>query len=158
MTTVITHNRRKSALAQMIDSAGGVSIGVALARAKANLEALRPRSLTEVADRIAELVAIQPPASPEEAPARLAEAYRAASGVIDAAGPFDLVDLCMVAMGLCDLIDAASDERPFDWRVPPVYARSMRLLLALPADATAERAQVRASLDDMVSRKLSQTG
>ena len=36
--TVITHPRRKSNLATMIDSAGGLSIGVALAQARANLE------------------------------------------------------------------------------------------------------------------------
>ena len=37
--TVITHARRKSRLATMIDAAGGITVGVALARARANVAA-----------------------------------------------------------------------------------------------------------------------
>jgi len=155
--TVITHARRKSRLSKIIDTAGGVSVGKALAQAKANLEALRPRSLQEVSDRVAELERLAPPSTPEEGVERLAIAYRAANGVIDSAGPFDLDDVCKVALGLCDLIDAVTPTRPFDWRVMPVYAQSLRLLLLLPADASAERAQVRASLDHMVDVKLAQS-
>ena len=153
--TVITHNRRKSRLSKIIDEAGGVSIGTALTQAKANLEALKPRSLAEVADRITELAAITPPATPDQTMAVLGNAYHAANGVIDAAGPFDMEDIRAVAIGLCDLIDAATPERPFDWRVLPVYAQSLQLLLALPEDADA-RAKVRQSLDFMVNRKLTQ--
>lgn len=151
--TVITHARRKSRLSKIIDEAGGVSIGTALANAKANLEALKPRSLAEVADRIAELAAIVPPATPDQEMAVLGVAYRTANGVIDSAGPFDMDDIRGVALGLCDLIDAATPERPFDWRVLPVYAQSLQLLMALPEDAEARR-QVRESLDRMVDRKL----
>lgn len=155
--TVITHARRKSRLSKIIDEAGGVSIGVALTRAKANLEALAPRSAEEVAARIADLAAVKPPASPEQTVAVLGTAYRAANGVIDSAGPFGMEDVCAVALGLCDLIDGATPERPFDWRVLPVYAQSLQLLLALPEDAEARR-KVRESLDMMVDRKLAQPG
>lgn len=155
--SVITHNRRKSRLSRIIDEAGGVSIGAALTQAKANLEALQPRSAAEVAARIAELAAIQPPTAPDQAMAVLGTAYRAANGVIDSAGPFDMGDICAVALGLCDLIDAATPERPFDWRVLPVYAQSLQLLLALPENAEARR-KVRESLDQMVDRKLAQPG
>lgn len=155
--TVITHARRKSRLSKIIDEAGGVSIGTALAQAKSNLDALKPRSAAEVADRIAELAAVQPPASEDDAPSALAAAYRAANGVIDGTGPFDMDDIRAVALGLCDLIDAATPERPFDWRVLPVYARSLQLLLSMPDDAEGRR-KVRESLDLMVDRKLSQPG
>ena len=155
--SVITHNRRKSRLSRLIDQAGGVSIGTALAQAKANLDALRPRSAAEVADRIADLAAIQPPASPDQNLAVLGTAYRAASGIIDGAGPFDMDDIRAVALGLCDLIDAATPERPFDWRVLPVYAQSLQLLLAM-ADDAGGRLKVRQSLDQMVDRKLAQPG
>jgi len=155
--TVITHARRKSRLSKIIDDAGGVSVGVALSRAKANLDSLAPRSLAEVAARIAELSALQPPETPEQEVATLGLAYRAANGVIDSAGPFDMADVCAVALGLCDLIDAVTPQRPFDWRVLPVYAQSLQLLLALPQDAEARR-KVRDSLDKMVDRKLAQPG
>jgi hypothetical protein len=155
--TVITHARRKSRLSRIIDEAGGVSVGVALTRAKANLDSLQPRSVAEVAARIAELAAIQPPSSPEREAAALAAAYRAANGVIDSAGPFDMSDICAVALGLCDLIDAVTPQRPFDWRVVPIYVQSLQLLLALPEDVEARR-KVRESLDLMVDRKLAQPG
>ena len=155
--TVITHARRKSRLSKIIDEAGGVSIGVALTRAKGNLASLQPRSLEEVAARIAELSALQPPASPEAEMEALRTAYRAANGVIDSAGPFDMADICAVALGLCDLIDAATPQRPFDWRVVPVYAQSLQLLLALP-DNPEGRRKVRESLDLMVDRKLANPG
>lgn len=155
--TVITHAQRTSRLSKMIDAAGGVSIGVALTRARANLELLRPRCLEELVIRIAALEAVQPPRSGGDDDAR-AQAYSAATGVIDTAGPFEMRDLCAVAAGLCDLIDAATPQRPFDWRVLPVCVQTLRLLMALPADAADGRTRVRASFDEMVSRKLSQAG
>jgi hypothetical protein len=155
--TVITHARRASRLSKLIDAPGGVSVGTALTQARANLAALAPRSVEEVAASIAVLAAIQPPQASEDAQAQLARAYHAASGVMDAAGPFDL-DIRSVALGLCDLIDAASSERPFDWRVLPVYAQSLQLLISLPVDQVKARGQVRESLDHMVATKLSQTG
>ncbi|GAA0634206.1 chemotaxis protein CheE [Brevundimonas lenta] len=156
--TVITHARRASRLAKLIDTPGGVSIGTALAQAKSNLEALQPRSLEEVAKAVAELGAIQPPATPEDGDAALTTAYHAASRVIDAVGPFGLEDIRLAALGLCELIDATSADKPFDWRVLPVYAQSLQLLLSLPAEQTDARAKVRASLGEMVDRKLAQTG
>lgn len=156
--TVITHARRKSKLSKMIDAAGGISVFTALTQAQAELEPLRARSLEEVARQIEFLAAARPPAPEEDAQARLEQLYRTANAVIDAAGPFDMDEVCAAASGLCDLIDAASPERPFDWRLPPIYAGSLSLLLALPAAAKAERAQVRASLNDLVARKLAQAG
>jgi hypothetical protein len=156
--TVITHARRKSRLAKLIESSGGSSVGTSLAQARANLDKLRPRGLEEVAARTSEMADIPTPETPGERRLAMEAAYRAANGVIDAAGPFDLLDLCGVAAGLCDLIDAASEERPLDWRVVPVHAQSLRLLLALPADADAARAAVVTELRDLVDRKLSQAG
>ena len=59
--TVITHARRQSRLAKMIDSAGGISVGVALAQARENIAALRDRALGEVTRHIDELSALEPP-------------------------------------------------------------------------------------------------
>ena len=155
--TLITHAPRKSNLARMIDSPGGVSVGVALARARANIEAKRAEALTVVEAEIAALEAVPAPVGPDDAPARLDQAYRAATAVIDAAGPFDLVDLCRAASGLCDLIGAARAGEAFDWRIVTVHARSMRLLQALPLEAE-ERARVLHDLGRMVARKLAQAG
>jgi hypothetical protein len=156
--TVITHPRRKSNLAMMIDSAGGVSVGVALAQARANLASMRGQALTVIEAGISALETVPAPSTREETPARLDQAYRAATTLIDAAGPFELFDLCRAAAGLCDLIGAIDPDEPFDWRIVTVHARSLRLLQTLPPEATQERARILDSLHQVIERKLAQTG
>jgi hypothetical protein len=156
--TVITHARRKSRLARMIDAPGGISVLTALTRAKANLEPLRARSLEEIARQIAVLAEVTPPAPDEDGLLRLEQLYRTANAVIDAAGPFELEDVCAAAAGLCDLIDAASDAHPFDWRVPSVFAGSLGLMMSLPDHAHEERGRIRQGLVDLVTNKLAQAG
>ena len=156
--TVITHPRRKSRLATLINSPGGVSVGVALERANANVEALRGEAMTAIDAGISALESTPPPTGPAETPSRLDQAYRAATSVIDAAGPFELFDLCQAAGGLCDLIGATDPEQKFDWRVVAVHAQSLRLLQLLPPDAREERTRILESLRDVVDRKLSQAG
>ena len=142
----------------MIDSAGGVSVGVALAQARANIESMREQALTVIEAGISALEAVPAPSAREEAPARLDEAYRAATTLIDAAGPFELFDLCRAAAGLCDLIGASNPDEPFDWRIVTVHARSLRLLQSLPLEAAEERARILDSLHQVIERKLTQTG
>lgn len=159
--TVITHARRKSRLSQLIDKAGGVSVGVALIRARENLAALRPRAIEEVNRQIDALAAVPAPVDARDAIARLEHIYRGANGVIDAAHPFDMDDLCAVALSLCDVVDrvAAALEaggQDIDWRVIGVHIQSMRLLMKMPGDARPERARIRAQLTDMVAHKFAQ--
>lgn len=159
--TVITHARRKSRLSQMIDKAGGVSVGVALTRARENLAALRPRAIEEVNRRIEALAAVPAPVNPQDAIGRLGRIYREANGVIDAGHAFDLDDLCTVALSLCDVVDRVASAleaggQDIDWRVIRVHIQSMRLLMTLPGDARGQRNQVRAQLADMVARKFAQ--
>ena len=78
--------------------------------------------------------------------------------VIDAAGPFELNDLCAAAANLCDLIDAAPEGRSFDWRVVTVHAQALRLLLTLPAEAADARAKVLDSLKDVLKAKVPGAG
>lgn len=153
--TVITHAQRKSNLARLIDAAGGLSIGVALAQATANIEAKRAEAMAMVDAQIALLEAVSAPPSLPDTPARLGEVYVAANGVIDAAAPFDLIDLYQAATGLCDLIDTARPGQAFDWRIVTVHARALRLLQSLPLEATGDRAQVLDSLRQVVERKRS---
>ncbi len=142
----------------MIDSPGGISVGVALEQARANIEALRAQAMTVVDAGIEALEAIPAPTCLAETPARLEQAYRAATTVIDAAGPFELFDLCRAAAGLCDLIGAIEPEQPFDWRIVTVHARSLRLLQTLPLEAASERAHILESLSEVIQRKLAQPG
>lgn len=152
--TVITHARRKSNLSQMIDKPGGVSIGVALTQARANIEAKRAEAAGVVDAQIAALEAIAAPTSPAELSVRLEEVYHAANAVIDAASPFELDDLCKGAAGLCDVIDAAQPGQPFDWRIVTVHARSLRLLQTLPVEEVDARNQVLESLRQILLRKV----
>jgi hypothetical protein len=152
---VVLRKERKSRLSAMIDQAGGISVGVALAQARAHLETLQAEAHAIVGARIAELVALRPPA-PADPDARqtLERVYDLASAIIDAAGPFELIDLCAVAAGLCDLIDAAPEDRPFDWRIVTVHAQSMQLIMSLPPEAVDERAQVLDSLKQVLTKKI----
>lgn len=154
MAVVITHARQKSKLSKMIDSPGGVSVGVALTQARANIEAKRAEAMAVVEIQIAALEAVVPPTNLEEQAFRLNEAYCAANAVIDAASPFELLDLCGAASGLCDLIDGAAADRTFDWRIVTVHARSLRLLQTLPLEETEARATVLDSLKMVSNRKL----
>ena len=152
---VVLRQQRKSRLSTMIDQAGGLSVGVALAQARANLETLQAKSQSIVAERIAELgdLAAPVPGDADSDPRR-AHAYHLSSAVIDAAGPFELYDLCTVAAGLCDLIDAAPADRPFDWRIVTVHAQSMQLILSLPPEAVDARAEVLDSLRQVLAKKI----
>ena len=152
--TVITHNRRRSRLSTLIDQPGGVSAGVALAQAKSNLAEMEARSRAVIEEQVAALATLQPAATLEEASRVLDQVYDHSSAVIDAAGPFELKDLCTAAANLCDLIDAAPEDRPFDWRIVTVHAQALRLLLTLPVDAAEARTQVLASLKDVLKAKV----
>lgn len=154
MTVVVTIPR-KSRLSSLIDKPGGVSVGVALVKARENLNALQLRSLKIVADRIADLVRLPPPqaSDPDPLPRRL-QAYTLSNAVIDAAHPFDRDDLCTVAAGLCDLIDAAPADRPFDWRIVTVHAQAMQLILGLPPEASDVRQEILSNLALVLAKKI----
>lgn len=145
---------RKSRLSTLIDQAGGLSIGVAKRQAAANLHVMKPRALEIIGERVAALTALSPPATPSDVlPARI-EAYRLSGEIIDAAGMFEMRDLCAAAKGLCDLLDAAGEEGRFDWRIVTVHAQSLRLLMSLPDDAKAEREAVTEHLRQVLTHKL----
>ena len=150
--TVITHNQRKSRLSEMLDRPGGVSIGVALAQARANLDGLQDQARAIIGDNIAVLLAKPDPNLIE--PMRLDLAYSASSQIIDAASPFSMDDLCAAAKGLCDLLDAAPRQGGFDWRIATVHAQAMKLLLALPPEEQAARTAILTNLHEVLRKKL----
>ena len=150
--TVITHNQRKSRLSEMLDRPGGVSVGVALAQARANLDGLQDQARAIIGDNIAVLLAKPDPSLIE--PMRLDMAYSASSQIIDAASPFSMDDLCTAAKGLCDLLDAAPRQGGFDWRIATVHAQAMKLLLALPPQEQAARTAILTNLHEVLRKKL----
>lgn len=150
--TVITHTQRKSRLSEMLDRPGGVSVGVALAQAKANLDALQDQARAIIADNIAVLLAKPEPGLIE--PMRLDLAYSASSQIIDAASPFAMDDLCTAAKGLCDLLDAAPRQGGFDWRIATVHAQAMKVLLSLPPEEQAARSAILTNLHEVLRKKL----
>ncbi|WP_313447173.1 chemotaxis protein CheE [Brevundimonas sp.] len=150
--TVITHNQRKSRLSEMLDCPGGVSVGAALAQARANLDGLQDQARAIIGDNIAVLLAKPDPNLIE--PMRLDLAYSASSQIIDAASPFSMDDLCTAAKGLCDLLDAAPRQGGFDWRIATVHAQAMKLLLALPPEEQAARTAILTNLHEVLRKKL----
>lgn len=156
--TVITHARRKSRLAKMIDSAGGIAVGVALTRARDNISKLRGKALEEVTRHIGDLAALQQPTTTEEKEESLRRIYQSANHLIDAASPFGLERICAVGSSLCDMVDRAAGESGFDWRILSVHIQSLQLLNSLPIEATEQRDAVVDHLTAMVAKKFGQTG
>ena len=152
--TAVMWKPRTSRLSTIIDQAGGLSVGVAMAQARANLDGLKAESQAIVAERVARLAALRPPPAGQDAILPLNEAYEIGNAIIDAAGPFDRDDLCKAAAGLCDLIDAATPGVPFDWRIVTVHAQALQLILGLPEDANETRTEVLTNLHRMVARKI----
>lgn len=154
MTTVITHNRRRSRLSSLIDQPGGISTRIALKQAAENLSGLEAQSLALVEETIQRLADMTAPVNLDEVQAKLNEAYAYSSGIIDAAGPFAREDLCRAATNLCDLLDGSPADQMFDWRIITVHAQSFRLLLNLPQTASEARLQVLDSLKEVLKAKL----
>lgn len=154
MTTVITHNRRRSRLSSLIDQPGGISTRIALKQAAENLAGLESQSLALVEETIQMLADMSPPALIDEVHDKLNEAYALSAGIIDAAGPFAREDLCRAATNLCDLLDGSPVDQMFDWRIITVHAQSFRLLLILPQEQAEARKQVLASLQEVLKAKL----
>ena len=150
--TVITHNQKRSRLAEMMDRPGGISVGVALAQARSNLDALQSQARDIIAQNIAVLLTKPDPDLIE--PLRLDAAYSASSQIIDAASPFSMDDLCTAAKGLCDLLDAAPRQGGFDWRIATVHAQARKVLLSLPAEEQAARTAILTNLHEVLRRKL----
>jgi hypothetical protein len=152
--TAVMWKSRTSRLSTIVDQPGGLSVGVAMAQARANLDTLKTESQAIVADCIARLAALRPPPAGVDPVPRLNEAYEIGAAVIDAAGPFDRDDLCKAAAGLCDLIDAAVPGAPFDWRIITVHAQALQLILGLPEEANEARTEILTNLHQMVARKI----
>jgi hypothetical protein len=157
--TVITHNRGPSRLGDMIDKPGGISVGVALIQARANVLDLLEPGLAVIDGHIRTLLEIPPPTTVEETFERLILVYREATAVIDVAGPFELGDLCAAAANLCNIVDAAAAGQPFDWRIVTVHGQAMQMLLRLTDDAEEARRTVLDRLEVFQTRPGSpQTG
>ncbi|WP_297801298.1 chemotaxis protein CheE [uncultured Brevundimonas sp.] len=154
MTTVITHNRRRSRLSDLIDQPGGLSTVIALKQARANLSEVEGESVDLVSEAIQKLSELPAPQTVEEVSEALLNAYRLTTDIIDSAGPFDRDDLCRAATNLCDLLDGSPTDRMFDWRIITVHAQSFRLLLNLPLEEKAARQQVLDSLKEVLRAKL----
>jgi len=142
----------------MIDSAGGIAVSVAVARARDNLSQLHGKALTEVTRHIGDLAALQQPTTDGARAELLRRIYESGNHVIDAASPFGLDEICAVATSLCDMVDRAAGEAAFDWRILSVHIQSLQLLNTLPSEAMDERKAVLAQLTSMVAKKFGQAG
>lgn len=142
----------RSRLSTLVDQPGGVSVGVALARAKANQAGLLDQARQVIDSSINELLAMTAPA-PDVQTQALGQVYKTCNALIDAAGPFEMTELCQAAAGLCDLIDGHTGG-VFDWRIVETHAQSLRLLNTLPPEQAEARATIAEHLRAVVERKL----
>jgi hypothetical protein len=150
MSTVRRHvvpNR----LAHFVNTADGITLAEALARADAKLEEIRPPSLERIDEILAELGAKAPG---EPAPGEVERVYRLANELAGTAGVFGLAGLGRAAFSLCELLDAYRGGAPWGAAAVTVHLDGLRLLRgessgALPPAAVAA---VLAGLDKVVAR------
>lgn len=150
--TVVTWKRHKSRLSKLMEAPGGISVGKALRDAKTLLEPLQPDCVAAVDARILELEKATLHVAPEDQLDRLDVVYHHALGILDAAGPFDLEDVCTTAYSLCELCDRSKTLERCDWRAVGVHVRSLRLLRQLPLEQKDARREVLDGLGRVLAR------
>jgi hypothetical protein len=150
--SVVKWIRKKPRLATLVDQPGGVTVGAALTKAAALMEPLRAACLAELERHILSLEEAVGATAEENRLVALEDVYRRATNILDAAGPFDLEDLCAAAYSLCELADRCRETATVDWRAVAVHVRALRLLRQLPAEAKAERAEVLDGLHKVLAR------
>jgi hypothetical protein len=150
MSTVRRHavpNR----LAHFVNTADGITLAEALARADAKLEEIRPPSLERIDEALAAL-GVRAPATPE--PVEVDRLYRLANELAGTAGVFGLAGLGRAAYSLCELLDAQRGAAAWNAAAVTVHLEGMRLLRAEDSGALAPPAvaAVLAGLDKVVAR------
>jgi hypothetical protein len=150
--------QRTSRLSTMIDTPGGVSVAVAMAQATAHLDTIKPRGMELITCQLGELAAMSAPTGPDER--AKSRAYGLSAGILDAAGPFQMNDLCAAASGLCDLLDTSPEGEVFDWRIVTVHVQAMQLMQTLATGPAGDeaRSRVLSGLRDVLKAKLHQAG
>ena len=149
--SVVKWIMRPPRLASLVRQSGGVTVGRALEAVPLHVEPLREQCLAAVDDHIAALEALVAEGEPEDRAAALKAVYGRAAGVLDAAGPFDLEDVCKAAWSLCELVDRYGRAGRADWRAVEVHVQALHLLRHMPAGAVAERRQLLAGLGEQLS-------
>jgi chemotaxis protein histidine kinase CheA len=150
MTTVrryTTPNR----LAHFVNTADGITLADALARADANLEEIRPPSLQRIDEALAELGA-KAPAAPT--PAEVDRLYRLANELAGTAAVFGLTGLGRAAYSLCELLDVLKSAPAWNAAAVTVHLEGLRLLRGEDSGALTPEAiaAVLAGLDKVVAR------
>jgi chemotaxis protein histidine kinase CheA len=138
-------------LAHFVNTADGITLAEALARADAKLEEIRPPSLERIDEALAELGAKAPaaPSAPE-----VDRLYRLANELAGTAGVFGLAGLGRAAYSLCELLDVLKTAASWNAAAVTVHLEGLRLLrgadeAAMPPEATAA---ILAGLDKVVAR------
>jgi hypothetical protein len=150
MSTVrryITPNR----LTHFVNTADGIPLAEAIARAEANVAEIKPPSVEHIDALLAEL-GPKPPTAP--APAEVDRLYRIANELAGICGLFDLPSVGKAAYSLCELLDFLRTAGSWNTAAVAVHLDGLRLLRqedtgALPPQAAAT---VLAGLDQVVQR------
>ena len=126
-------------LAHFVNTADGITLAEALARADANLDEIRPPSLERIDEALAELGAKAPP---HPSSAQVERIYGLANELAGTAGVFGLTGLGRAAYSLCELLDGMKGPGGWNAGAVTVHLDGLRLLRAedggaLPPEAVA---------------------
>ena len=138
-------------LAQFVNTADGVPLAEALARADANLEEIRPPSVAHI-DAL--LAALPARASAEPHAGEVEGLYGTAKELAGLAGVFGLEALGRAAYSLCELLDIQRAGGGWSAAAVTVHLEGLRLLRQEDSGALTPEAisAVLAGLDKVVAR------
>jgi hypothetical protein len=124
--TVVKYIPYRNRLAKLIRLPGGAPVREALAKAEANVEALRASSLAIIDDMLAEIDRLGAPrTSPDGRDS--GQIYDVANQLVGIAGLFGLEAVGQAALSLCELVDCTS-EVGCEREEMDVHIRSLHLL------------------------------
>jgi hypothetical protein len=120
---------QKSRLSRLIDDAGGMTVGTALAEADTLTQSMREAALQAVVEGLGDLEGLVG-AGPEEGEETrwLERIYGLAYGLLELAGPFGLEDMCAAAYSLCALADGQRRQRRLNAEPIRLHVAALRLL------------------------------
>ncbi len=116
------------ALGRLVNRPGGITVTEAVAAAEQNLEGLRDRGLSSIAETISSLHALAGEMRPGPDSRQAADLYRMSNSLIGIAGVFGKSGLGEVALSLCTLIERLLLARQWDRSAIQLHVDSLRVL------------------------------
>jgi hypothetical protein len=114
-------------LREKLLKSGGARAVELLAKADANLTAMRPRCLNQITDLIAQIVAVYGQTN-RKGDEDFDGLYKLSAKIIDVSAPVAELEIDRAAFSLCELVDRCEGLEQWDWPSIDVHIDALQLL------------------------------